>query len=208
MFKSFESIYKFVLKIVFAIFTGVFALIGYGVSYFFLDNELIWIPLVLTGIIIGSIISSYLYVILLIPYMISKEFDEIQNKVALSHYKSTPQFQDEIAEFIFNFFKFPGAYIESGVFEFKDCPVLVKGIDENMLSKLKIKEYRERKENRQFKINKHSLFFLPINFGGHDLGYMVLFTKGFQLPFLKSILVDLINYYVDDQLMLVLKQKL
>ncbi len=207
MFRSFEKIYRFVLNIVFAVCTALFALGTYTIAYLLFDDPAWQIPSVIIGVIPGIIVSSYLYAILLMPYMLSKEFDIIQNKVALQEYKTVNEFQSEIADFIFNFFKYPGASICGGLLKFKNCDTYIKSIPEE--PEIKESEFSippEKKEVYSFRFRKHTAFFIPIGLSNHDMGYMILITRGICLPFLKDILSDFENNYVDDQLLHVINQ--
>ncbi|MCG8699201.1 MAG: hypothetical protein MI922_14195 [Bacteroidales bacterium] len=206
MIRSFEKIYASILGIIFVIGTGLFAVIAYVISYYTIAIPSWRVPVVLLGIIVGVLVSAHWYVVLQLPYTITRGFDLIQNKVALQRYSSVDEFQQEIADFIFRNMKFPGMTIDGGVFHFEDCKPLNMELPVDVVEKINKRIESFGNVVTEFKINSQRFIYTPVHLEDHSLGFMVLKYSGFKLPLFKEILVDFEDYYLDDQLMVVVNQ--
>lgn len=194
MFSSFEVIYKFSLQLLLSFWILVWSICSwYGVELAF--GISVWqIPTTIIGTLLAVLSGVYFYTILSIPYKLSRKFDIIKDKVALESYTSCEDFQKEVADFIIDFFNYPGANVIGGSFHFKDCNKY---------------EYNTGEDISNFKSNsvtKHKLksgkraIYIPIMIAEHNLGDMLLIMEGKTLPLFKSIMMDFENYFLDDQL--------
>lgn len=152
------------------------------------------IPASIIGTIIAVTSGIYFYTILSIPYKLSRKFDTIKNKVALEAYTSCDDFQEEIANFIIDFFNYPGANVIGGNFHFKNCKNYIKNSGED------IQKFRSNTITKyKLKSGKNAVY-VPIKIANHNLGDMLLILEGQTLPLFKSIIADFENYFLDDQL--------
>jgi len=180
--------------------------LAYKITTLFATKYNILIPNTIIGLLLGVLSATYFYVILLIPYELGIKFDPIKNKVAQSAFKNTEDFQLEIAQFISEFFHYPGAHIIGGIYKFKDTPTLSINAPNEDLEANTLKNLSKDESVKKISIHNKKAFLVPIQLGNTPLGYMILFTKGFTFPFIKDLLSDFENYYLDDQLMHVLNQ--
>ncbi|MBI9066652.1 MAG: hypothetical protein JEZ09_05125 [Salinivirgaceae bacterium] len=196
MFSTFDRIYTFSINtIAFIVAVVITALFWVGATHLF-SNISIYIPITIFGGLLGVLIGAYLYVILSIPFQLSKKFDVIKNKVALHGYESVDEFQKEIAAFIIKMFKYPGVSIDGGVFRFKGAEILTYNID------FDLEKLNSLSENKPIiRLNGGKAFYIPIGIGSKDLGHMILISNDFVLPIMHSILLDFESYMLDDQLL-------
>lgn len=201
MFSSFNNIYNLIIKLTVISFGVIFTVLCCSLVYFFFDNLLWYIPFILFAVIVSILVGAYLFVVLTIPFKLPGKFDELKNKVALGEYSSIQEFQSEIAEFLVSFFNFFGANVIGGKFHLAKCePKIIDcGIDFSSINKDSFKNNKTRLNNSK------QAFHLPIKLGVHQLGYIILVTEGFTLPIFYSILKDFENYYLDDQIVHLLK---
>jgi len=194
MFSSFEIIYKFSLQLLLSFWILVWSLCSwYGVELFF-GMSLWQIPATIVGTLLAVVSGVYFYTILSIPYKLSRSFDVIKDKVALETYKNTEEFQKEVADFIVDFFNYPGANVIGGNFHFKNCKTYINNSGED------IKKYRSDAITKiKLKSGKRAIY-VPIKIADHELGDMLLIMEGRTLPLFKSIISDFENYFLDDQL--------
>jgi amino acid transporter len=196
MLTSFNTIYSFIIKA---------TVIGFGVLFtslccvfvYFTWNTLQWyIPFFIFALIVSTLVGSYLFVVLSIPFELPKKFDVIKNKVAMGGYVSLQEFQEEVADFMLSFFNFQGADIIGGKFHFTGCTATQKecGVDFSQLSADSFSKIKKRIDAR------HKAFHIPIILGGENLGYMILITRGYTIPIFYSLIQDFENYYLDDQI--------
>lgn len=197
MLSTFNNAYQLLIKtsviLIGTILPSLILLIHY--QFFYTSN--LYIPLLLTGVILSVVFCSYLYVILSIPLLLPQKFDLIKNNVALNKYSNLQEFQTAVSNFMVSFFNFKGVDIVGGKFHFTGCePVIIEcGVD---LTKIEVQNFSKNKLKLP---GNHTAFFLPIELANQELGYMILVTKGFTLPFVYSILQDFENYYLDDQIL-------
>jgi len=194
MFSSFEVIYKFSLQLLLSFWILVWSICSwYGVELA-LGISIWQIPATIIGTLLAVLSGVYFYTILSIPYKISRKFDIIKDKVALESYQNCEDFQKEVADFIIDFFSYPGANVIGGNFHFKNCQRY---------------DYNSGEEITKFKsdsITKHKLksgkraIYIPIMIAEHNLGDMLLIMEGKTLPLFKGIMADFENYFLDDQL--------
>lgn len=201
MFTSFEHIYRFAINVVVfiigaSIFTGFI-----GLCHVFNYTANAVIISVIAGLLASIITSGYLHVLLMIPMQMHRKFDPIKNKVALKAYSSVDDFQEEIAHFITNFFRYPGANIVGGYFHFNGANPIKYG--ENL------PEFTPELLNQKtVKINsKHTAFFINLSLENQNLGKMILISRGISLAILKPLLNDFENLLLDDQLLHVINQQ-
>jgi len=203
MSKSLERIHRLALELLLVIWVIACAMIcwmGAGT----IEGIGAWqIPIGMFGIIAGVISGTYFFVIFTIPFRLASRFDPIKNKVALKEFQSVDEFQEEIAQFIIKFFRFSGANVEGGIFQFKNCNELKLNFNEefsiNDLSDLtNIKKIKSQSGKR--------LFYIPIRLANIDLGWMLLKMEGFTMSLFPELISDFENMYLDDQLLHVLSQ--
>lgn len=206
MYYSYEKFFGFILKGLLVIWAMVCVFVSFGLSYLIFNSPTWCIPAVMLGVMVGVISSSYIYVVFSIPYLLSKEFDVIKNRVALNEYATVDEFQREVADFIIQFFQFAGANIQGGVFEFKNCQPLMKNVSVDCNEVAKFQTLASDISVRKINLGKKSAYLVPVELKNVHLGYMVLISKGYSFPFFKNILIDFENYYLDDQLMHVVNQ--
>jgi len=194
MFSSFEIIYKFSLQLLLSFWILVWSICSwYGVELIF-GMSLWQIPATILGTLLAVVSGVYFYTILSIPYKLSRKFDLIKDKVALETYKSSDEFQKEVADFIIDFFNYPGANVIGGNFHFKNCKTYIDNSGED------IEKHRADKITKvKLKSGKRAIY-VPIKIAQHDLGDMLLIMEGPTLPLFKSIISDFENYFLDDQL--------
>jgi len=194
MFSSFEIIYKFSLQLVLSFWILVWSIGSwYGVELIF-GMSLWQIPATIIGTLLAVVSGVYFYTILSIPYKLSRKFDVIKDKVALESYKSSEDFQKEVADFIIGFFNYPGANVIGGNFHFKNCKTYIDNSGEE------IEKHKADKITKvKLKSGKRAIY-VPIKIAQHDLGDMLLIMDGPTLPLFKSIISDFENYFLDDQL--------
>lgn len=197
MLSTFNNIYCFIIKLSVILLGGVIPSIFLLFNYLFFNTLKLYIPLFLIGVIISVLVCSYLYVVLSIPLLLPQKFDSIKNNVALNKYSNLQEFQKAVSDFIVSFFNYKGMDIVGGKFHFNGCEPIIMECEMD-LTKIEEKDFNL---NRLKTIPNHTAFFLPIKLGDNDLGYMILVTKGFTLPFVYSILEDFENYYLDDQIL-------
>lgn len=196
MFKSFNTIYNFIIKTTIITFGVIFTVLCCLLVYFFFDNALWYIPFLILAIVVSILGGSYLFVVLNVPFQLPGKFDHIKNNVALGKYKNLQEFQLEIADFMLGFFSFYGASIVGGKFHFVGCEPLIKDCEVDF-SELNKESFKNNK--RKLKDDKKA-FHLPITLGEEKLGYMIVVTEGYTLPIFYSILNDFEDYYLDDQI--------
>ncbi|MRT93392.1 hypothetical protein [Ancylomarina sp. 16SWW S1-10-2] len=198
MFSSFEIIYKFSLQLILSFWIIVWSILSwYGVELVF-GISLWQIPSTILGTLLAVITGVYFYSILSIPYKLSRKFDIIKDKVALESYQNCDDFQKEVADFIIDFFNYPGTNVIGGNFHFKGCKKYICNSGEQIdnFKSDSITKYK-------LKSGKRAVY-IPIKIAEHDLGDMLLIMEGWTLPLFKSIMADFENYFLDDQLFHVL----
>ena len=202
MVTTLSNIYSFIINATVIVLGIIITLISLLIPYLLFDNQLLYIPFLIGGIVISIVVGSHLFVVLSIPFQLPKRFDPIKNKVALGEYSSIEEFQLDIANFMVSFFNFAGADIVGGKFHFTNCEhiIIECGVNFDNLTKQDFKNKNSKKIDSNYKA-----FHLPIKLGNKNLGYMILITKGFTLPILYSILEDFENYYLDDQIVSVMR---
>lgn len=151
----------------------------------------------LIGMIVGSVFSVYLYVILTIPGLLTKEFDDIKNKLALGEFKSVSDFQYEVAHFLVKFFRFPGMTVKGGHFRFKECEPLT------ITTKADYSNIKESSKIRVIKQKGITLVYVPVIMGDEFLGDFTLEVKTISSRVFKSFIADFENYMLDDLLKIV-----
>ncbi len=203
---SFSSFYKFFLKLIMFIWTLICIFLSYKISSLFSLNTNLLIPNSILGLLFGIVSSSYLYTILLIPYELGVKFDTIKNKVAQYTYKSTEEFQKEIADFIHDFFKYPGAFVTGGIYQFIGAPTLHINAPGSIINANTLAPLIQDESVKRIELDRKNAFIVPIQLGNIPLGYMILFTKRFTFPLFRAFLSDFENYCLDDQLMHVVRQ--
>jgi len=194
MFSSFEIIYKFSLQLILSFWILVWSICSwYGVELAI--GISIWqIPATIFGTLLAVISGIYFYTILSIPYKLSRKFDVIKDKVALESYQRCEDFQKEVANFIIDFFNYPGANVIGGNFHFKGCEKYINNSGEE-IDKFKSDSITKFK----LKSGKRAIY-IPIKIAEHNLGDMLLIMEGNTLPLFKGIMSDFENYFLDDQL--------
>ncbi len=196
----YEVIYKRIVQVVLFILALIVIVAFYALGSYVLKTGNYIIPLILVGTLLAVVLSSYIYVILMLPITMYAQFDKIKNKVALKQYQDINHFQEDIAKFTVGFFKSGGINIESGLFHFKYGEKFFCQMEEFGFN---IADYPDVKNRTVIKIkaNNKNAYLIKVSLDVHDLGYMVLFPKGFVLPFFDAILTDYKNNCIDDQLM-------
>lgn len=194
MFSSFEVIYKLSLRLILSFWILVWSLCSwYGIELVF--GISIWqIPSTIIGTLLAVVSGVYFYTILSIPYKLSRKFDLIKDKVALESYQCCDDFQKEVADFIINFFNYPGANVIGGNFHFKGCKKYINNSGEE-IDNFKSDSITKTK----LKSGKRAVY-IPIKIAEHNLGDMLLIMEGNTLPLFKGIMADFENYFLDDQL--------
>ncbi len=200
MYIFYEVIYKRIVQVVLFILAIIFTGAFYAFGVYVLEADNYIIPLVLLGGLLAVLLSSYLYVIVMMPIMLYSQFDKIKNKVALKQYRDINHFQQDIAKFTVGFFKSGGFNIESGLFHFNYGEKYFCQMEEFGFN---IEDYHiiENRTVLKIKVNDRKAYLVKVNLDIYDLGYMVLFPKGFVLPFFNAILSDYKNNCIDDMLM-------
>ena len=99
-----------------------------------------------------------------------------------------------MAEFIIDFFNYPGANVIGGNFHFKGCEKYINNSGEE-IDKFKSDSVTKFK----LKSGKRAIY-VPIKIAEHNLGDMLLIMEGNTLPLFKGIMSDFENYFLDDQL--------
>ncbi|WP_372639442.1 hypothetical protein [Ancylomarina sp.] len=194
MFSSFEIIYKFSLQLLLSFWILVWSICSwYGIELAF-GISLWQIPATIIGTLLAVVSGVYFYTILSIPYKLSRKFDVIKDKVALELYENCEDFQKEVADFIINFFDYPGANVIGGNFHFNGCKKYVYNSGEE-IDKFKSDTITKFK----LKSGKQAVY-IPIKIADHNLGDMLLIMEGKTLPLFKSIMADFENHFLDDQL--------
>lgn len=155
------------------------------------------IPIVIFFSLLSMGIGVYFYVLITIPQQLASAFDVIKNKVALKQYAGVDDFQEEVAEFLIEFFRFPGLEIIGGKFEFLKCTPLTINLPDNFSFDLSRKP---SEISWVWKKHKHKVLYVPISLGQKQLGHMLLITKGWTLRLFPKIIQDLENNFLDDQL--------
>lgn len=194
MFSSFEIIYKFSLQLLLSFWILVWSLVSWFSIELVFGISLWQIPATIAGTLLAVISGVYFYTILSIPYKLSRKFDTIKNKVALETYNTCEEFQKEVADFIIDFFNYPGANVIGGNFHFKNCISYANNSGED-IDKFKTDTITKYK----LKSGKRAIY-VPIRIADYDLGDMLLIMEGNTLPLFKSIMTDFENYFLDDQL--------
>lgn len=202
MLSSFNSIYSLIIKLTVITFGIIFTALCCLLVYFFFDNSLWYIPFVLVSIVVSVLVGAYLFVVLTIPFKLPGKFDVLKNKVALGEYNNIQEFQTEVAEFLIGFFNFFGANVIGGKFHFVKCDSIIIDCDVDFAT-IKKDTF---KNNKIILKNGRKAFHLPIKLGTNQLGYIILITEGFTLPIFYSILKDFENYYLDDQIIHLIKE--
>lgn len=189
------ALLKFLVIVWVIVFIGVIQILVLHFS----DNFILPLITFIFSLIAGTISGAYLYVVLSIPYIIHKEFDIIKNKVALGKFTSVDHFQSEVAEFLINFFKFPGMTVTGGRFTFKNCEIL------EISSKVDYSKISSGADSIQTFTNKgNSVVSVPVVMGNNYLGEFHLEVKTLFLGTFKNIISDFENYQLDDLLMIVI----
>ncbi|RXQ97380.1 hypothetical protein EO244_00370 [Ancylomarina salipaludis] len=194
MFSSFEIIYKFSLQLLLSFWVLMWSIGSwYGIEL--LMGVSVWqIPASIIGTLIAVVSGIYFYTILSIPYKLSRKFDHIKDKVALETYTSCDDFQKEVADFIIDFFNYPGANVIGGNFHFNNCKSYTKNSGEEIL------KFRSNTITKfKLKSGKRAVY-VPIRIANHELGDMLLIMEGPTLPIFNDIIADFENYFLDDQL--------
>ena len=194
MFSSFEIIYKFSLQLILSFWILAWFICScYGVELAI--GISVWqIPATILGTLLAVISGVYFYTILSIPYKLSRKFDVIKDKVALESYQNCEDFQKEVADFIIDFFNYPGANVIGGNFHFKGCEKYINNSGEE------INKFRSDSITKfKLKSGKRAIY-IPIKIAEHNLGDMLLIMEGNTLPLFKGIMSDFENYFLDDQL--------
>lgn len=167
------------------------------ISSVILENQVLIIPVVMLVVILATVIGVYFYVLITIPQQFTSAFDVIKDKVALNQYTGIEEFQEEIAELLIHFFRFPGLDIIGGKFEFQNSKPLLIDIPANFDINLSKKP---REICWIWKTRKSKGLFVPIRLGQKELGHMVLFTKAWTLRIFPMIISDIENNFLDDQI--------
>lgn len=196
MLTSFSRIYNFIIKGTVITFGVIFTILCCLLVYFFFDNLLWYIPFLIISVVVSTLVGSYLYVVLNIPFQLPAKFDPIKNSVALGDYENLEAFQVEIASFMVSFFSFFGANVVGGKFHFKNCEAHIVACDVDFSA---MSEDSFKKSVLRLKNNRKA-FHLPIHLGDESLGYMILICEDYTLPILLSVFKDFENYYLDDQI--------
>lgn len=196
MFSTFDRLFNFAIHaIVFFTAVIIIAVFWFTATYLF-NSFIVYFLIIVFGCLLGIIAGAYLYVILTLPFQLSKKFDAIKNKVALQYYASVNDFQNEIATLIMEIFSYPGVRVDGGVFEFKGADKLTVNVDFDLdiFTDLSIKNMVKRSHGMK-------AFYIPIHLGNQNLGSMIVFSRGLTLPILRMVLLDFESYMLDDQLM-------
>lgn len=151
----------------------------------------------LIGMIVGSVASVYLYVIITIPGLLTKEFDGIKNRLALGEFKSVEDFQNEVGHFLVKFFRFPGMTVTGGQFRFKGCELL------NIDTKADYSEIEEGREIRAIKQKGVTIIYVPVIMGDEFLGDFCLEVNTLSKRLFKAFISDFENFLLDDLLKIV-----
>jgi len=185
-------------------------------GYFLITNSILFIlllialsdywkingPLILLSIIFFSIflvvLNSYIYAILSTYINLPKKFDNIKNNIASEKYNDVDAFQKDVASLLIDNFNAPGSNIIGGVFHFINSNKLK--INSEIDIPLNIKE----KDVIQFYRlkSKKAFLFIPISFNNKKLGYMSVTFSNVCFPFVITMLIDFVENYLDDQLMI------
>lgn len=198
MIYSYEKVFDSLLKLLLLIW-GILCLVVFAsTAYFFTSNFSIIIPITLLGGLVGIFSSSYIYVVFSLPYMLLKDFDKIKNKLALHTYKTVSEFQEDISDFLLRFYRFPGLSLLGGEFHFKNANLIKKNTPSLEIENL-------NRKSKKFTIHKlkhgQQAIYIPIEIEGVYLGYMLLYTEKYSLPFFADILNNFENQNLDDQLL-------
>jgi len=203
MIYSYEKVFDSLLKLLLVIW-GVLCLVIFATtSYFLTESYVIIIPASLLGGLLGVISACYLYVVFSLPFMLQKDFDLIKNKLALHRYSSVGAFQADIADFVLSFYRFPGLTVLGGDFHFKNANLLKK--DTQSFDLVNIDLNSSKSSIHKLK-NGQKAIFIPVEIEGVYLGYMLLYTAKYSLPFFPDVLRNFENENLDDQLLHLIHQ--
>jgi hypothetical protein len=193
---------SFFLRVLFAIWILIFLVIGYFVSILIWNQSSNVILAVLLIGIAAILSGAYLFVMFSMSGMLRSGFDDIKNKVALKEYSDIQEFQNDVLSFLINFFRFPGASIVGGKFEISGKATVNKG--KEVSSELELPDNQTKLT--YLGVHEHlAVFYVPISLNGQTLGVLTLFLAKPVFPFVKRVLSEFEEYYLDDQLMIVLR---
>lgn len=196
MFSTFERIFNFAINTIVFLAALIITAVFWFLATFLFDSFALYFGIAAFGVLLGIIVGAYLYLVLSLPFQLSKKFDKIKDKVALKEYGSVAEFQNDIATFIIDVFAYPGITIDGGVFDFNKAERLTVNVDFDLELLSDLSEEKTIK-----KVNGFKAFYIPISLGNQNLGSMILFSKSFTLPILYAVLLDFENYMLDDQLL-------
>ncbi len=203
MISAYNAIYQIIVAGA-AFFIGLIELALWWYIGFAVVDSFAWkVAFIFLGIICGVLVGAYSWLLLRIPFELSVRFDVLKNKVALRDYASVDEFQQDVASFLLDFFKFPGLRIQAGYFKFNGAEPLYVNVDFDA-SSLVDRPYDKIEVLPA--ADKRKAFVIPVIIGKHCLGEMILFTRGFTLYLMKDLLSDFENQYLDDQLLHVVYQ--
>jgi len=193
-----------------------FSIINNLLGYFLITNSILFIVLLFTlanhfkinwsliflSIIIFSVIlvllNSYIFVILSTYLNLPKKFDYIKNNIASEKYKDVDTFQKDVAILLVDTFNAPGANIIGAVFHLSNSNKLTINTESNVSNNI-----IASKTVHTFKTKiKNDSLFIPVIFEGKNLGYITLFFSSVCMPYTKIMLLDFVEDYLDDQLMI------
>lgn len=197
MLSTFDNITKTILKFLLFFWVLSISSLAYWIGISLLNQPMQVIPVVIFFSLLSMGIGVYFYVLITIPQQLASAFDVIKNKVALKQYAGVDDFQKEVADFLIQFFRFPGLEVIGGEFEFLKCTPLIINLPDNF----SFDQSRKPSEiSWVWKKHKHKVLYVPISLGQKQLGHMLLVTKGWTLGLFPKIIQDLENNFLDDQL--------
>jgi hypothetical protein len=177
-----------------------FILILFALGDYWKINGSLILPSMILFSVFLVLLNSYVFVILSTYLNLPKKFDSIKNKIASEKYNDVDAFQKDVASLLIEAFQAPGANIIGGVFHLSNSSKLVINmksiVPESIIISNTVHTFKT-------KIKNDSLF-IPVIFEGKNLGYITLMFSSVCMPYTKIMLLDFVEYYLDDQLMILL----
>lgn len=205
MKSSFFKIFHYLVGIS-SVFTGVIVLSVLILSALPFHPETgTWMLYSIVSTVIAIITFAFSRVIFSIPFDLAVKFDPIKNDIASGKLSDTEEAQKIIGEFTVDFFNYVGADVVGGKILFEgsgsatviDCDINLDDLNQD-----------EIKRSGKVRIDKeHKAFYVPVVFEEKELGYLILITKGFTYPFFLQILEYFEDFFLDDQVMCLVRRK-
>lgn len=172
------------------------------------------IVVIILFLVVSVLLGAYSYLIVFLPERLNRNFDVIRNKIAVGEIDNVEKFSKEVISFLvkhFDYIFFDIEYAGVGVKEFNEL-YLSDDLKEDFLPN-KEKLFRIASDSEKPKFlgyikpleKKSYLYLIPVWFYEENLGFILVVTNRKLGSLFKGILKDFENYYLDDQLKLVIR---